>query len=125
MRQVAILGNGQLGGMMKEAGMALGIAVTLLDIEGDTLPPPDHVVTAEREHWIPNDFTRALVKHHADIAAGGVGMTTVAYCAVSPDGRTFPDQVLLDDPLLARTPVVRNGPKATLGFQPDVWETWE
>lgn len=33
-------------------------------------------------------------------------------------------QVLLDDPLLAKTPVVRNGPLATLGFQPDVWKTW-
>jgi arsenate reductase (glutaredoxin) len=33
-------------------------------------------------------------------------------------------QVLLDDPLLAKTPVVRNGPQATLGYQPDVWKTW-
>ena len=63
MKQVAILGNGQLGGMMKEAGMALGIPVTLLDIEGDTMPSPGHIVTAEREHWIPNDFTKALVQH--------------------------------------------------------------
>lgn len=39
--------------------------------------------------------TKALVKHHQSMAAGGVGMTTVAYCAVSPDGRTFEDQVLL------------------------------
>jgi 2,4-dienoyl-CoA reductase (NADPH2) len=30
------------------------------------------------------------------MAAGGVGMTTVAYCAVSDDGRTFPDQVVLN-----------------------------
>lgn len=34
-------------------------------------------------------------------------------------------QVLLDDPLLARTPVVRNGSQATLGYQPEVWKTWE
>lgn len=33
--------------------------------------------------------TKALVKHHRDIAAGGVGMTTVAYGAVSAEGRTF------------------------------------
>jgi 2,4-dienoyl-CoA reductase-like NADH-dependent reductase (Old Yellow Enzyme family) len=39
--------------------------------------------------------TRALVKHHRSMAAGGVGMTTVAYCAVSPDGRTFENQVCL------------------------------
>jgi 2,4-dienoyl-CoA reductase (NADPH2) len=40
--------------------------------------------------------TRALVQHHRSMAAGGVGLTTVAYCAVHPDGRTFPDQIVLD-----------------------------
>ncbi len=37
--------------------------------------------------------TKALVKHHRDIAAGGVGMTTVAYGAVSAQGRTFRHQL--------------------------------
>ena len=37
--------------------------------------------------------TEALVAHHRALAAGGVGMTTVAYCAVSADGRTFGDQL--------------------------------
>lgn len=37
--------------------------------------------------------TKALVKHHRDLAAGGVGMTTVAYMAVSEIGRTLPDQI--------------------------------
>lgn len=40
--------------------------------------------------------TKLLVEHHRAIAAGGVGMTTVAYCAVSADGRTFDDQLLLN-----------------------------
>lgn len=44
--------------------------------------------------------SRALVEHHRAIAAGGVGMTTVAYCAISADGRTFVDQVLLQPELL-------------------------
>src|SRR5574337_13834 len=39
--------------------------------------------------------TVALVKHHQDVAAGGVGMTTVAYCSASLDGRTFDEQLLL------------------------------
>lgn len=26
---------------------------------------------------------------------------------------------------LIRTPVVRNGKQATVGYQPDVWKTWE
>ncbi|MBN7797610.1 NADH:flavin oxidoreductase [Parahaliea mediterranea] len=37
--------------------------------------------------------TRALVKHHRELAAGGVGMTTVAYIAVSREGRTLPNQI--------------------------------
>jgi 2,4-dienoyl-CoA reductase-like NADH-dependent reductase (Old Yellow Enzyme family) len=35
----------------------------------------------------------ALLEHHLAFARGGVGMTTVAYCAVSPDGRTFEQQM--------------------------------
>jgi arsenate reductase-like glutaredoxin family protein len=34
------------------------------------------------------------------------------------------EQALLDDPLLMRTPVVRAGPRATVGFVPDVWLGW-
>ena len=30
-----------------------------------------------------------LINHHRQVAAGGVGMTTVAYCSVSFDGRAF------------------------------------
>ena len=32
--------------------------------------------------------TDDLIEFHREVAAGGVGMTTVAYCAVSPEGRT-------------------------------------
>jgi 2,4-dienoyl-CoA reductase-like NADH-dependent reductase (Old Yellow Enzyme family) len=41
---------------------------------------------------VPSD---ALVAHHRALAAGGVGMTTVAYCAVSGDGRTFAEQMVM------------------------------
>jgi arsenate reductase-like glutaredoxin family protein len=34
------------------------------------------------------------------------------------------EQMLLDDPLLLKTPVVRCGKEATVGHQPDVWEGW-
>jgi 2,4-dienoyl-CoA reductase-like NADH-dependent reductase (Old Yellow Enzyme family) len=33
-----------------------------------------------------------LIAHHRRIAAGGAGLTTVAYCAVSADGRSYPTQ---------------------------------
>lgn len=39
--------------------------------------------------------TKALVRHHVDLARGGVGMTTVAYGAVSELGRTLPNQLCL------------------------------
>jgi 2,4-dienoyl-CoA reductase-like NADH-dependent reductase (Old Yellow Enzyme family) len=45
--------------------------------------------------------SRMLVAHHRGVAAGGAAMTTVAYCAVSPDGRTFEDQVTLDNASIA------------------------
>ena len=34
-------------------------------------------------------------------------------------------KVLLDDSLLVKTPVVRNGAKATLGYEPEIWKDWE
>ena len=32
---------------------------------------------------------------------------------------------LLEDPKLLKTPIVRNGRLATLGYQPEVWKGWE
>jgi arsenate reductase-like glutaredoxin family protein len=34
------------------------------------------------------------------------------------------EQILLDDPLLLRTPIVRHGQQATLGYQPEAWLEW-
>ncbi len=31
---------------------------------------------------------------------------------------------LYEDPYLIRTPIVRNGKQATVGYCPDVWKTW-
>ncbi|MBQ8578341.1 MAG: arsenate reductase family protein [Clostridia bacterium] len=47
------------------------------------------------------------------------------YCDVK---YLLPDAVvekLLDDPSYIRTPVVRNGRQATVGYQPEVWKTWQ
>ena len=35
------------------------------------------------------------------------------------------EQALLENPGLFKTPIVRNGKKATVGYQPDVWKEWE
>ncbi|PTU32558.1 flavin oxidoreductase [Stenotrophobium rhamnosiphilum] len=55
------------------------------------------IKSATNEGMAPRGVpTKALVQHHRSMAAGGVGMTTVAYCSVSADGRTFPDQITLN-----------------------------
>jgi 2,4-dienoyl-CoA reductase-like NADH-dependent reductase (Old Yellow Enzyme family) len=53
--------------------------------------------------------SRRLAKFHEDIAAGGVAMTTVAYCAVAPDGRTFTDQITLDEDSVRHLRVLTDG----------------
>lgn len=45
--------------------------------------------------------TEALIEHHRRLAAGGVGMTTVAYCAVSFDGRTFGHEMWMREEIVA------------------------
>ncbi len=40
--------------------------------------------------------TKSLAEFHGALARGGVGMSTLAYVAVSPDGRTFLDQGMLN-----------------------------
>ena len=44
--------------------------------------------------------TDELVSFHREFARGGVGATTLAYCAVSPEGRTFRDQVWMNEAAL-------------------------
>lgn len=51
------------------------------------------IKAATNEGMAPSGaISDALVRFHQRMAAGGVGMTTLAYCAVSADGRTFVDQ---------------------------------
>jgi 5-(carboxyamino)imidazole ribonucleotide synthase len=73
--KVAVLGNGQLGAMLQQAGQRIGIDVRLLDVDGAPLPSPlpdpfpcqfpqpDVRITVEREHWPVNAWTDAL-QHH-------------------------------------------------------------
>ncbi len=32
---------------------------------------------------------------------------------------------ILENPQVIKTPVVRNGKQSTIGYQPDVWKTWQ
>ena len=44
--------------------------------------------------------------------------------AAAPTGPRV-ETALAADPLLLKTPVVRNGRESTVGFHPEVWETWK
>ncbi len=52
--------------------------------------------------------------------ASAKGYASLAYLAYDADKY----QRLLDEPSLLRTPIVRNGKQATVGFCSEVWETW-
>ena len=53
MKQVCVLGNGQLGRMLRQAGEPLGIAVWPVGLEADpeAVPFQQSVITAEIERW--------------------------------------------------------------------------
>ncbi|ETI58256.1 5-(carboxyamino)imidazole ribonucleotide synthase [Marinomonas profundimaris] len=67
-----VLGAGQLGAMLKQAGTPLGIDVRPVDIEStETLPlKPTDVVTAEREEWPETVATKQLATHNNFVNLG-------------------------------------------------------
>ncbi|WP_437615767.1 5-(carboxyamino)imidazole ribonucleotide synthase [Erwinia sp. V71] len=67
MKPVCVLGNGQLGRMLRQAGEPLGIAVypVGLDAEPEALPIQQSVITAEIERWPETALTRELASHPA------------------------------------------------------------
>ncbi len=54
--------------------------------------------SATYEGMTPSGIPSAdLLEHHRRIAAGGVAMTTVAYCAISRSARTFSEQLVMHE----------------------------
>lgn len=41
------------------------------------------------------------------------------------DSAIAKEDKVFDDPSLMRTPIVRNGKQATVGFCPEIWSKWE
>ena len=41
------------------------------------------------------------------------------------DDRRAKEDKVFEDPMLMKTPVVRNGKQATVGYCPEVWAAWE
>jgi len=67
MKQVCVLGNGQLGRMLRQAGEPLGISVWPVGLDGEPEAVPFHqsVITAEIERWPETALTRELARHNA------------------------------------------------------------
>ena len=41
------------------------------------------------------------------------------------DDKAAKEDRVFDDPMLMKTPVVRNGKQATVGYCPEIWASWE
>ncbi|MGV7963583.1 5-(carboxyamino)imidazole ribonucleotide synthase [Photorhabdus tasmaniensis] len=67
MKPVCVLGNGQLGRMLRQAGEPLGITVypVGLDAEPEAVPYQNSVITAEIERWPETALTQELARHKA------------------------------------------------------------
>lgn len=65
MKRIWVLGNGQLGAMLKQAANPLGLDVQPVDIDSTTPIQlgADDLVTAEREQWPETDITQQLANH--------------------------------------------------------------
>jgi 2,4-dienoyl-CoA reductase-like NADH-dependent reductase (Old Yellow Enzyme family) len=71
--------------------MAVGSQSVLNPLTLDGLSLRNRTVRAGCFEGLSHDgvVTERLIEHHRRVAAGGVGMTTLSYCSVSPDGRAF------------------------------------
>ena len=64
---------------------------------------------------------KAAVGLDAMINGSAPGAEILTYLAYETDK----EEKLLENPSFINTPIVRNGKKATIGYSPDTWKTWE
>lgn len=89
-----------------------------------------------KERGIPFQYVdlavRGLSKGELDRVKAAVGLENL----IDKDGKEYAkrnlkyivhdvNEVLLNEPLLLKTPLVRNGAQATVGYRPEVWEKWQ
>ena len=64
---------------------------------------------------------KAAVGLEAMIDSTAAGAEILTYLAYDADR----EEKLLENPGFVKTPIVRNGKKATVGYCPQVWKEWE
>lgn len=102
--EIAVLGQGQLGWMLRAAAERLGVPLKLLAPNQVELPPESSLITVESEHWPDNEGVRALQRHP--------GWCNGKALSILPDRRT--QKQMLDDLQLATAPWCIPQPEATL-----------
>ena len=80
---------------MKEKGMSKGEFTSVAQVNGGI----DNMVNPDAK----DQDTVALIKY------------------ISSEDKL---QKILENPQIIKTPVVRNGKQSTIGYQPEVWKTW-
>ena len=88
-----------------------------------------------KERRVPFHFVnlaeRGLSKGELDSVKGVIGLDNL----IDREGKEYArrnlkylshnvEEELLNDPLLFKTPIVRNGRDATVGYMPQVWKEW-
>jgi arsenate reductase (glutaredoxin) len=89
-----------------------------------------------KERRIPFQFVdltqKGLSKGELNSIKAAVGIDNL----IDRDGKAYAErnlkylihdveEELLKDPMLLRTPIVRNGREATVGYSPDSWKNWK
>lgn len=83
-------------------------------------------IDLNRYGFSPKEFESVLR------AVGGVDNLIDWYCKDDQitlmrymDDKRVKEDKIYDDPKLMRSPVVRNGKLATVGYCPEIWQTWQ
>ena len=61
------------------------------------------------------------IDNHIDWDSKDPDITLMKYM----DDPVAKEDKVFDNPMLMKTPVVRNGKQATAGYCPEIWATWE
>ena len=83
-------------------------------------------IDLKRDGFSPREFDSVLravggVDQMIDWNGKSQDITLMKYMV----DKTAKEDKIFEDPALIRTPIVRNGKQATVGYCPEVWETWE
>ena len=71
----------------------------------------------------PGEFRsiKSAVSLEAMTDKSAIGAEILEYLAYDADK----EEKLFENPAFIKTPIVRNGKKATVGYAPDIWKNWE